>query len=395
MSLTIPDILIDSLQRYKERTTLVIDWMLGKARPRLEPASKIRVAQLVPLAQQLAARPGPPLEVPSNILNALQKTIALRERCTTWYKSKTTTDTALRESNERHEYFTNVLKDVRTILEAHRASVSSVIGTSPGRGRLITATENIFESLGMESGLEELSIDQPRRREDAVSILPPEFVSTQAAPSASTQDMINTEDPYMAVFLMIEEGLLPLREHVMQKWKDYQAGTIHLSVVATVTKIAIALAHRIEEDVLSSQTGRNDWEDILTRVFCSATTLGEAPDASRGSSDSAKESVFQFPYQQLLQFRNAKGQISISQQLEPSSPHTSLNQLFVASLVLRLRDESLPSQDELMFGLNGVFTRDKISLGVVFGVQLFLDQHQTSGNHNLNCQPCLSQLTLS
>ncbi len=400
MSLTLPDYIHDTNQRYKQRNGIVIDWMLENAGPD-EPDPMI-VSRLIPLAQQLVTRTGSPLKVPTKIMDALRKTILLRQSCTAWYKQQTVVHPSLHASNLSHEHFTSVLEDVRYVLEAHRTSARIPLETSRAVERPVNTHSDVINTLGSENTTARPSPDSSEVDKLAATATPStllEAPSAQRQQPKSEEPTATEEDPYMAIFLMLEENLGPLRQFVLQKWKEYQEGKIHLTIVATITNIAIGFARRIESDFLNAFHGFSTWEDVVAWMLPSVAQLEEKP----GTTSNSLLDVTFFPlFRKLREFRavHQHHQGRGIQTSTPVSPELSsqrndrdkskqdgiskLNELLVGAFLLQLQKETLPTQDELVHGLKGIFAGDTISLWVLFGLQLVLDSLNVLGTFSHN-----------
>lgn len=395
MSLTLPDYIHDTNQRYKQRNGIVIDWMLENAGPD-EPDPMI-VSRLIPLAQQLVTRTGSPLKVPTKIMDALRKTILLRQSCTAWYKQQTVVHPSLHASNLSHEHFTSVLEDVRYVLEAHRTSARIPLETSRAVERPVNTHSDVINTLGSENTTARPSPDSSEVDKLAATATPStllEAPSAQRQQPKSEEPTATEEDPYMAIFLMLEENLGPLRQFVLQKWKEYQEGKIHLTIVATITNIAIGFARRIESDFLNAFSGFSTWEDVVAWMLPSVAQVEEKP----GTTSNSLLDVTFFPlFQELREFRaiHQHHQGRGVQRSRPISPHllsqendrneskqgdsSQLSELLLGALLLEVHKETLPTQDELVHGLKGIFAGDTISLWVLFGLQLVLDSLDVLG----------------
>lgn len=196
----------------------------------------------------------------------------------------------------------------------------------------------------------------------------------------------------MALFLMREESLEPLRRNVRPKWQEHEAGTEQLMNFSIIMNTAIQFAHRIESDFLARFPHLSTWEDVLAWMLPCArgNDLGSSHDAHGNLLDSTFYSLFE----QVCQFRATHRHLqdpTWRKKMASSPPKTTqnfhtpshtgnrLDELLACGLLLQIHKEDLRTEEELIHGLKGIFSGDTISLWVLFALQLIVDMMNVLG----------------
>lgn len=116
----LPDLILESYRRYKERQEVVVNWMVDEAGD-FETDHQLPLVRLGPLAQLFVAQRSPPSKVPAPIIRSLHQTILLRKRCASWYLAQASVDPFLHQSNQTHQYPIRVLGDGELFSFARRS----------------------------------------------------------------------------------------------------------------------------------------------------------------------------------------------------------------------------------------------------------------------------------
>ena len=109
-----PDYLLGTCRRYKSDTSILATWIAEQAH---KHGYKIPLDDFEGVAKFITGLTKPKVSVPPTILRAARGAITARERCSAWFRKKSTNDEEVRKNNERHSRFIRVLERVMEILK--------------------------------------------------------------------------------------------------------------------------------------------------------------------------------------------------------------------------------------------------------------------------------------
>ena len=435
---TLPENLYDTYRQSKAGTTEFLTWLVEEAAaaghrstskalsqqakaPRLKGKERILqkkatarptverytlvTDEILPLARKLAKHKTS-VQIPQAVLHLIQKVIKARQRCTAWYEKQSTKNQSLRQSNQTHAYFTNVLVGTLEVLKPKKDTT-----TIPSRGVKCEEKKpddhhnNIFDYLGLEETGLQVVADKAECN-DTVSVKNP---TPRKDAKRKVYEAEVSENVGFAVFCMLED-LERLRLYIRQSWEKYRVKEISIMNVSVCTNTALEFARQIETDfsqrfpkfaeytaVLQYLHPETDWLGDLKRKFTGQQFRPElVPDTC------PTHSLYFFPFLELILYTEfGCGIPQIDDIYDPRSDasglerneqwrrdHILLQQLLRAFPPSQISSGAgLVTTDEITEGLRYVTRTKSIRLWIILGLQIQLDIHHILGN----CPPCVKQ----
>jgi len=373
---TVPGFVLNYRRCYKEENSAIIKFMVEEA-GEYETSLDIPLSRLAQLARYLVNDREPPLEVPARIVRSLKRVILLRKQCASWYQHQYSINPSptLLWANQRHQFPIKVLEEVLDIFEPHAAAATTQIEAAPKQ-----QDASMFAQLEAyqpkQRSFESTSEEVPSRPGEGVFGTTGETVPLPTLSKAQKRSLgkasARHEDPNFAVELLLL-SLEPMRQFVREKWRGFQVDPSQLIIASMTMNTAISLAHQIEAEFLADFPDYKDWEEVMVKLVSSAVEVRQDSTATRDEAvKGAMDKDFVLLFEHLRRFRAYLDQGRVDE--ASNEDEILLNEHFLEIALLVGLQEQLPTPDELTQGLRDVLSRHrKISLGVVFGLVIFLD----------------------
>ena len=412
----LPLYLVDSLRTYKRDTTAFLTWLVntgkrcgyevasasasGKpspARPtneypthlRDEPQNLIDTWHIVPLAEIIASTNKKFSKVPMPIAEALQRAIKNRERCNVWFERHHGNNAEVKDDNEGHAHFLNLLKQALGTLENCILEQNNLKkGVKPPKKNVdanqqISSVINVFDHLTMDDILDrEASQSRTKPSSENVS-------KSKSKPKPEPQEQRYTvkeaeDDRIMAIFCLLED-LAHLRAFLKETWEARRANTVSSIVAGFVTQTALDFAKALENDSFGACEEGFAWEKAVDLLKGKVSTSGQRKLQSPSPDAPLLELT-----ENLMRFRDLKSsELDIyitryvneyrNSQSSASAKSKDLDDPWILRVlpIYRSLIESggQPGHDLLTEGLRGILTTRNIELCTVFALQVFLDIH--------------------
>lgn len=245
---------------YKTGTATLIDWLLsisascGYGDPQNPPKNPVPVSRLLRCAKTISAK-RPAVHIPGNIIELAVDVIQGRELYEELYAS-------VREDDQSHRHFINVLRDVAAVLRDARKRYKEEnlkpVGKRNFSGESGTSTDTAV-SCGEDVAanmFSHLTFESP----SAKPFSTPEKQSTNKRYATPSMLATTPEEECKMALVCYLEDMKELRQYVRDLWKGYAAGDLSLDVVCTTTELAFGCMRRAEEDLgrLHSSLGGYD-----------------------------------------------------------------------------------------------------------------------------------------
>lgn len=433
---TLPDSLYDTYKQSKIGTTKFLTWLVEEAAasghhlaskalsqqakaPRLKGKERILqkkaaagstverytlvTDEILPLARKLVVKQKASVQIPQAVLHLIQKVIKARQRCTAWYEKQSTKNHSLRQSNQTHAYFTNVLIGTLEVLKS-----KNYTATIPGEGAKCEVKKpdrhhnNIFDYLKFEETVQVVADNAECN--DTVSPKNP-------TPGKGAKRMVYesevSENVGFAVFCMLED-LERLRLYIRRSWEKYHSKEISIMNVSVCTNTALEFARQIETHFSQRFPEFVDWTAVLQYLYPETDWLGDLKQKFTGqefrpelvSDTCPADSLYFCPFLELVLYTESGcGIPQIDDIYDPRSDASGLERneqwrrdhILIQQLLRAIPPSpvsGLVTTDEITEGLRYVTRTKSIRLSIVFGLQIQLDIHLILGMS----PPCLKQI---
>ncbi|OAL53575.1 hypothetical protein IQ07DRAFT_677068 [Pyrenochaeta sp. DS3sAY3a] len=419
----LPKNLLSTYQQYKNDTDNVAQWLASKAKSlgfssglsegstagkqktgkptksqqrKNKLASKtnhiVLVKDFITLAEFVVKPREPSVQVPARIGTLLDRTISTRELFADDVSPHLPSNADKKQSDDRHMFFLDVLRKVREIFKPHYSKEYSAPKKAP---KSVEEIQNMFALLDVEEPSEAF--------QNAPTVSTP-------APGAGSEVRYTAERPddlqedFLSFNLLLFD-FSKLRSEVGRSWQGYQQGLVDLIAASIVTNTAVDLARSLEEDLQHIIDRRGGVKRMLTIFYVAQCVEHNTTEAfrERMSDDinfkmyQVADSMLWIPFTLLSAFLNVLQPGTLPEMkpgyygtYTPSSPRGAKSardkfkedkilmlEMLSEFLVLCIGTPLAPAEDELTRGLRETFKTKKITLWVVFAVQLFLDIHNT------------------
>lgn len=203
-------------------------------------SSKVHTNDLLKWAEFISAW-NPPPEVPVSIIELTDDVIIGRTTSSDIYSSLHTTPTAQEVlDDEGHQYFTQILREVRQLLnkarlrgrKLHRDTSQEVLDTPTTS---LEALANLYELLQVEEPSEAAWETQMEQE--------PKVEPTSTLPVLE----VNEEEEKRFALSCFLLDLQEIRTFVLEAWDEYRRGEISLNVSAQLTETALGIIRRAED----------------------------------------------------------------------------------------------------------------------------------------------------
>lgn len=435
---TLPENLYDTYRQSKAGTTEFLTWLVEEAAaaghhltskalsqqakaPRLKGKERLlqkkAVAgptvqrytlvtdEILPLARKLAKHKTS-VQIPQTVLHLIQKVIKARQRCTAWYAKQSSKNQNLRQSNQTHAYFTNVLVGTLEVLKPKKDTIEVPReGVKREEKKPDDHHNNIFDYLG----LEETGLQVVADNAECNITLPAKNPTPRKDATRKVYEPESSENVGFAVFCMLED-LERLRLYIRQSWEKYHVKEISIMNVSVCTNTALEFARQIETDFSQKFPKFEEWTAILQYLHPETDWLGDLKKKFTGQQFKPElvpdtcptHSLYFFPFLELIFYTEyGYGIPQIDDIYDPRSDASGLERneqwrrdhILVQQLLRAFPPSSISSgaglvtTDEITEGLRHVTRTKSIRPWVVFGLQIQLDIHHILGKS----PPCLNE----
>lgn len=366
------------------------------ARPTVERYALV-TDEILPLARKLAKHKTS-VQIPQGILHLIRKVIKARQRCTTWYEKQSTKNDGLRQSNETHAYFTNVLVGTLEVLKSkqNKDAVPSERGNcdekKPDNHHI-----NIFDYLGSEET--ELQVDKDNAQGNGAK--PPKTPTPGKGSNRKVYEPEVFENVGFAVFCMLED-LERLRLFMRRSWEKYHVKEISIMNVSVCTNTALEFARQIDTDFREKFPKFVDWTAVLQYLHPETDWLGDVKKVYTGQEKQRfrpdlvpdtcpTHSLYFLPFLEVILYNEFGFSVpQIDDIYYPCSDAAGRerNEQWRRDHVLiqHLLRAVPPPQvshfvvtDEVTECLRHVVSKNPIHLWIIFGLQIQLDIHHILG----------------
>jgi len=237
-----------------------------QAKPRSTPKQGAKTTYIVPikdftiLAEYVANKSDPPIQVPINFGARLDRAIWTRE----WFFGEISAhlladDVETQQSDERHEFFLGVLRSVRTILTPRYAKTYTPIQQTPMSEPKL---RNMFANL---------KVEEPSETLQEATAVPTSAPTSSGVQYQAVRDKDDEEQ--LLAFKLILCDICRLRDEVTQIWKSYSHGALDLVTASITTNTAVDLARSLERAYQHMFPDCPDMGLILSSVLFAMTVV--------------------------------------------------------------------------------------------------------------------------
>ncbi|KAM0721636.1 hypothetical protein Q7P37_002561 [Cladosporium fusiforme] len=229
-------------QTYKAGTKQLTTWLVLTAQKcgiKVEPSKgyDIPLSKFVDLAKSITASKHPKIEVPKDLLRALDTVITLRKE-TGKMLGDVTGGTAFENSHASHQYFITILEQVLGLLSRSSGPASQPLDNG-GQESASAGMSNRFAALPMEqSPVPDADIPTPQPK-NAKKCRPQD------------NEMQADKDDNMFAVLDFLKDFSQIRSIVTGVWKDYRDGDLDPMSAAVTTDTAYGIIKRNADDLMS------------------------------------------------------------------------------------------------------------------------------------------------
>jgi hypothetical protein len=420
----LPKNLSSKYSQYKNDTDSIASWLATTARecgyvslskskgpknkgktPPVRQTYTIPIKDFTTLAEFVATRTEPPVDVPPKFASLLDRAIAARQ----WYSGAISPylpdDDKKLESDDKHAFFLSVLQKVRDILK-FRYPKNHV--NSKKAPKDMAEVLNMFENLELQEPSEMF--------EKAPDVAP----SAPKAPKVTykAERVDGLKEDFLAFYFLMSD-LNALRTEVSKSWQAYQQGLMDIVVASLITNTAVDLARAMVED-LSQQFAKHGGIEKMLEAFYAA----QCEEA--GTKESFKERpgddlnfrmydiagvAFWPAYILLNAFCKVIEEVRIPEMkpgfygiYDPSTDWFKKNarekfkddkilllELLPEFMFLARITERTPAEDEFTRGLRTMFKTKKVTLCLAYAATIFLDIHHILRGETDYCFQALSE----
>ena len=219
--------LLHTYRRYKADTDRVIRWLVDNSR------YKVKADVSANILPELA-RNVPPDHDSEDVLRILDQVIQARTECAAQYKYKSHHQT----SNETHEHFVSVLKQVRHLLRLSRPATAGSYPPCPSTDA--STLNNRFELLELQ---------QPVEWDDAAIGGPPK------------KQLSAVGDDVFAHFCFLLD-CHRIRKQVRRTWEQYRDKNISLIAASLTTNVAFDNIIKLHDDLVAEFPAYSSYESL-------------------------------------------------------------------------------------------------------------------------------------
>ena len=358
--------------------------------------------EILPLARKLVAKRKIGVRIPQAVLHLIQKVIKARQRCTAWYEKQSTKNDSLRQSNQTHTYFTNVLVGTLEILKSKKDATTVPSGGAKSDNKKFDVRHNnIFDYLAFEETGLQLDADNAKNN----TTIPPKTPTPEKGLKRKVYEPEFSENVGFAVFCMLED-LERLRLYIRRSWEKYHVKEISIMNVSVCTNTALEFARQIETEFSQRFPLFSEWTAVLQSLHPETDWLGDLKKAFTGKEKQGfklelvpdtcpTHSLYFLPFLELILYTEIGYDVpQIDDIYDPRSNASGLEKNeqwrrdhILLQHLLRAVPPSPVSHlvvtDEITEGLRHVISTKSIRLWIIFGLQIQLDIHHILGKSPL------------
>jgi hypothetical protein len=256
--------------RYKRGTEKILSWLAATASKHCD-ISQLVSALKTKSARQNAAQGGtvellagelvglalsitrivPPIAIPDNILNALEKTIEGRQAVASIYKTKPTqAGHEHTQEDQGHRHFINILIEIQSHLKQAAEAAAQQFTQSPPHNT--NALYEKFTKLDIED------------KEEVIEDNEPDQFCPSARTNLSQATFVLGKQDHEDVLacLCFLESLKKVRLAVMETWKQYMKGEVTFIAASMAAHAALCLLNCAEEEFVALNPALDTWHKI-------------------------------------------------------------------------------------------------------------------------------------
>ncbi|KAF2179826.1 hypothetical protein K469DRAFT_693714 [Zopfia rhizophila CBS 207.26] len=362
-----------------------------KPTPQGRPTYTIAIRDFTVLAEFIASKDQPPIQVPPRFASLLDRAITTRQWFADAISPHLPEDGKNQESEDRHAFFLGVLKQVRDILKPRMPKGYTPKTKQP---KSMKDMLNMFENLDLEETSEAF--------ENAPDVVTAPLDTVPAEANYKAEQLQGIEEDFLAFQLLLAD-LVKLRSEINRTWHGYKQGLFELVPTSIMTNTAIDLARAMEEDLKEVFSKHGGTEDMLPMFYagqCIQAGTRESYRERPGDEINYKmydvaESIFWVPYLFLASFCDVIEPNHLPEYktgyfgtYDPKSDRSRktkrekvqedkvlLLSILPEFYLLCIAADQAPAEDELTRGLRIMFKTKKVPLWLAFATQIFLDIH--------------------
>jgi hypothetical protein len=370
------------------------------------PRYLIAVKDFINLSEWIAGSTKPRIKVPATFIAVLDRAIVTRKEHHRLWQSKddsSESDSRFQNSAEdTHLYFIGVLEKVREILTPLKCPQDpEKINTAPSQ-EVSDASNHLSHFTNQFDALE---VEEPSEGFASAESASGEQKTAETPKLQYGVDTFSIKGESHYAFTLILGDLDDMRQYLQFVWTGYRTGSYSLTAAALTTDTAIELARELHDDYVGTFPENADLETNMRVIYGTACFLADIDPREAARSEDPMDfalwdRVERFFYPAWLHvavtLENATpgrimtvGRSRIST-YDASSDRTSkspreklLKDCWILGHMLPDfcvfanldEDEAMPAEDQMMIGLRELFLEKKVSIWLVFAVQVFLDIH--------------------
>lgn len=360
------------------------------------PTYIIKVKEFVSLAEYIVACTKPLVQVPTSLVNALDRAILLRKN----FGSETG---ASNVSDEGHAYFRGILEKTREVLKPR--SPSETINDRLTKPISNTDASDVAQSEEVQNIFDKLDLQEPSQEFlDSPNVVPSTQARKERQPDYEVETLQTKEEEYLAAHCLLED-VRHIRKVLCALWGNYREG-MDLVAISITVNTAIDSVRTLEQDLVNRFPAKGDYEEMIKLFFgLQCVHRGQDPNHRQRRDDLFNMAVYDLledimlptystlsSLQDIIQsgsvpqykpgyFGYRDTRIPWSQKSPRDKIHDDrlvLLEAFPDLVLLSMITSKSPlAEDELMRGVRAMSPGKDIPLWLVFAAQCFLDaQHE-------------------
>ncbi|KAL8773336.1 MAG: hypothetical protein Q9209_001730 [Squamulea sp. 1 TL-2023] len=230
--------------------------------------------QILPRVEQIVKSTKQEVQVPSYVMAYLKKSIADRERCSSWFQEYYTGETSVKDSTDTHIHFTDMLRSILSLLKTVAPKTSKISQTQASTsGRPILSTGMLMHDRPRYSDphVEDLDTEERLDSSDESSTVVSDGTPDIQAGLEEVYVAGSTETDRLLAMHELLRRLRLIRDYVRTIWSRYRAQQISLIHATIVTNLAIDCIHSLEDQYSTAFPESPVWAPTaLLRTFLDA-----------------------------------------------------------------------------------------------------------------------------
>ncbi|KAK5111505.1 hypothetical protein LTR85_011853 [Meristemomyces frigidus] len=266
--------LVGTYRRYKAGTQKLVKWLTDSATlcnpsSPLAPAAAPSAAELLAYATRIVASADPTIKVPIEIVDVARDAVLGRQSCAEWYAALAKgqpESSVTAQSNVRHQYFLDVLREVfRILLKAHKAGRPKRKKKMPELAADGGDLTNLFVHLEFEEPTISTG-DEIAGAEDEVPCALEEVVIEEEQPAElpPTYELGDEEEKKSFAIWCLLKDMYDVRMYVRDMWRRYKEGELSFFAVSKMTNIAFDIIVQTCEEFGKQHPGLATFNDVVS-----------------------------------------------------------------------------------------------------------------------------------